>query len=169
MLVAAVGGVFIFSGRGSVVPHAEVVVPSATTTEQHTVPLVASITLVSGKALPTKTVTTRVATSSVPAAGVSTSTAVFVVEGASYSVAVSSNETVIDAMRTLEKTSGFTFTFQDYPSMGVFIDSVNGKKNANGMYWILYVNGTSSKLGASMTVIGPGDVVEWRYKKNGDY
>lgn len=98
-----------------------------------------------------------------------TSSVTVVVEGVSYSVSVLRDEKVIDVMKKLASESAFTFTSQEYPSMGVFIDSVNGKKNANGMYWILYINGESSKVGASLAVVKSDDVVEWRYKENGDY
>jgi hypothetical protein len=76
---------------------------------------------------------------------------------------------VIDAMQTLSERGELSFTTTGFPSMGVFIDAINGRENAGGMYWILYINGTSSPVGASAASIEVGDVVEWKYKKGGMY
>jgi len=93
-------------------------------------------------------------------------TATFKIDGVSISVPVHGGEKVIDAMRTAASAGHLTFTTREYPGMGQFIDSINGKKNENGTYWILYINDTSSTLGASTASIGPGDTVEWRYKNS---
>ena len=51
------------------------------------------------------------------------------------------------------------------PGMGAFVESINGQRNTNGFYWILYVNGTSSPTGASQTLVHANDSLEWRYEK----
>jgi len=82
-----------------------------------------------------------------------------------YSVNLTSGETVLDAMRALASTSSFTFAGRDYPSLGFFVDSINGQKNAGGRYWILYVNDVSATNGVSSTVLQAGDLIEWKYEK----
>lgn len=83
----------------------------------------------------------------------------------SYSMHVSPNETVLGAMRALEKLGDFVFGGKEYPGMGFFVESINGQKNSNNMYWILYVNGKLSGAGISQATIHPGDTVEWRYER----
>lgn len=91
--------------------------------------------------------------------------AVFKVGEKTYSVDIAAGETVIDAMRTLASTTDFTYTSRDYPGLGVFVDSIDGIKNAGGMYWILSVNGATSASGVSATTLKTGDVIEWKYEK----
>ncbi len=92
-------------------------------------------------------------------------TATFSIEGTRYDVAVAAKTSVLAAMRTLASTTLFRFSSREFPGMGAFIEGMNGKTNADGFYWILYVNGTRSPKGASQTFISPGDAVEWRYEK----
>lgn len=96
---------------------------------------------------------------------VTTSLATFKVGDKTYPLDIAPNETVIDAMRALASTNDFTFTASEYSGLGEFVDSINGQKGENGMYWILYVNGTLSAGGASATVLRDGDSVEWKYEK----
>ncbi|MDO8482104.1 MAG: DUF4430 domain-containing protein [bacterium] len=83
-----------------------------------------------------------------------------------YFAYVPENSSVLDAMRILTSTTNFTFTGKEYPSLGFFVDSINSKKNANGLYWILYINGKSSDVGASQATINSGDKIEWMYEKS---
>ncbi len=85
---------------------------------------------------------------------------------AMYHAHIPADTTVIGAMNILSSTTSFTFTGREYPSLGFFVDSINGKKNNGGLYWFLYVNGKSSETGASATTLHDGDIVEWRYEKN---
>lgn len=82
-----------------------------------------------------------------------------------YSVLVTPGETLLDAMTVLVPTSDLTFTGRDYPSLGFFVESINGIKNEKGMYWILYVNGTTSASGVSATTLKTRDIIEWKYEK----
>ena len=95
-----------------------------------------------------------------------TSRATFKVGDKTYQIKVAPNETVIDAMRSLASTGDLAYTSRDYPGLGTFVDSINGKKNANGMYWILYTNGVTASLGASAIVLKADDVIEWKYEKS---
>ncbi|MEK7601492.1 MAG: DUF4430 domain-containing protein [Patescibacteria group bacterium] len=83
-----------------------------------------------------------------------------------YGTYIASNESVLALMRSLASTTDFKFTGKEYPSLGFFVESINGKKNGDGAYWILYINGKSSDLGASNATIHAGDTVEWRYEKS---
>lgn len=89
-----------------------------------------------------------------------------VVEGHSYTTFAPAGATVLDAMRTLASTSDFTFTGRDYPSLGFFVESINGQKAEAKHTWILYVNGKLSGTGASQTTLKAGDSVEWKYEKS---
>ena len=90
----------------------------------------------------------------------------FAASGTSSGVYAPPGSTVLDAMRTLASTSDFTFSGRDYSSLGFFVDSIKGKENADGYYWILYVNGKSSDTGVSQTTLSAGDTVEWKYEKS---
>ncbi len=82
-------------------------------------------------------------------------------------IPVATRESVLQAMRSYASSSAaFSFTEIEYPSLGSMIDSIDARGNGNGFYWILYVNGVSSSLGASSAVVSPGDSVEWRYEKS---
>jgi hypothetical protein len=83
-----------------------------------------------------------------------------------YQVYAPEHASVLDVMRTLATTNAFSFSGKEFPSLGFFVDSINGKKNGDGLYWILYVNGTSSDTGASETFLKAGDAVEWKYEKD---
>lgn len=69
-------------------------------------------------------------------------------------------------MQTAAEDEGLAFIGKEYPSLGLFIESINGKKAESGYYWFLYINGVSSTQGVSSARISPGDVIEWRYKQS---
>jgi len=87
------------------------------------------------------------------------------VASTTYAVYTAVGSTVLDAMQAAASSTSFIFTGREYPSLGYFVESIGGKKNADGYYWFLYVNGKSSDTGASQTNLSTGDAVEWRYKK----
>ncbi len=88
------------------------------------------------------------------------------VAGKSYAAFAPIDSTVLDTMRTLASASDFTFSGRDYPSLGFFVDSINGRKTEKSYNWILYINGKLSNTGASQTTLKAGDAIEWRYEKN---
>ena len=53
---------------------------------------------------------------------------------------------------------------RSYPSLGSFIESIDGLKNGGGSYWMLYLNGVSASVGMSQATVVPGDHIEWRYE-----
>ena len=90
----------------------------------------------------------------------------------SFTFTATDTSTVLHAMNTLAAEGPFTFSGREYPSLGFFVDSINGlpaqagRKNAGGSYWFLYVNDESSNTGASQTTLKAGDTVEWRYQQS---
>ena len=88
-----------------------------------------------------------------------------VVGNLNYELAAPASSTVETSMTLLEKQNPvFTFTEKEFPSLGQFVSSINGKVNASGYYWFFSVNGTESNSGISQTVLHPGDVIEWKYE-----
>ncbi len=82
-----------------------------------------------------------------------------------HHVLAPAGSSVLDTMNVLASEGTLAFTSKEFPGMGTFIESIDGKKNANGYYWILYVNEKPSDTGATQTTLGEGDFVEWRYEK----
>lgn len=87
------------------------------------------------------------------------------VGSATYAVPFTDGDTALDAMRSA-KGAGFTFAGRDYAGLGFFVDSIDGKKDTDDYYWILYLNGATSTLGASAQKVHQFDIVEWRYEKD---
>ena len=87
------------------------------------------------------------------------------VGGQTYRGTAPTGATVLDAMNMLALSTNFRFTSKDFPGMGAFVESINDKRNADGFYWILHMNGKKSRKGISQTFIAPGDTVEWKYEK----
>lgn len=77
----------------------------------------------------------------------------------------STDQTVFECMQQRNETAGFTFRGRTFPSLGFFVDEINGLKNTKGFYWTLYINGAYSTVGASQYVVRTGDVIEWKYEK----
>jgi len=72
---------------------------------------------------------------------------------------------VLDVMNTLAAEGSFSFSGRDFPGLGFFVEEMNGRKNMDGYYWILYVNGTPSQTGASQTMLSDGNTIEWRFER----
>ena len=84
---------------------------------------------------------------------------------------VSYNVTVIDDTSafnaTLEASKGnFQVTFSWHPTLGVFINEIDGIPGTCA-YWELLHNGESSMLGASSLILQENDSITWNY--NTDY
>ena len=73
--------------------------------------------------------------------------------------------TVLDAMNARAAEGELLFSGRDFPGLGFFVEEINGKRSADGYYWILYINGELSDKGVSQARVEPGDIVEWRYEK----
>ncbi len=138
---------------------------TATTADTLKTPTAATSSPSSTKALSKQLAATsspRAAAVAVPAGYIQTTISV---SGLSYEVAVPAQNTVEDAMKlAAAQNPALTFTEKSFPSLGEFIESINGKPNANGYYWFLYVNGKSSDTGMSETILKPDDAIQWQYK-----
>lgn len=89
--------------------------------------------------------------------------ATLVVAGRHYPLP-SAGQSVLAAMQGLASSGTLSFSGREFPSLGFFVESIDGVSNAGGKYWILYHNGAQSQIGASNATISPGDVIEWRYE-----
>lgn len=88
-----------------------------------------------------------------------------IIESATYVPCVSGEMSVLSTMQ-IAAEDGLSFSGREYPGLGFFIDSINSKTAEDGYYWFLYINDESSSLGASLTHVVSGDVIEWRYKRS---
>lgn len=84
--------------------------------------------------------------------------------GKTYSTEIKEGGTVYDLMKELQnkKENNFIFKYKEYPSLGVFIEEINGIKGGNGKYWIYYVNDTEASVGVSKYVLREGDSILWK-------
>ena len=109
---------------------------------------------------------TDIVSAAVTAVTATTTHATFIVAEKEYTITVTQDKTVLDAMRALSAAGTFTFTGREYPGLGFFVDSIDGKKNAGGKYWVYYVNGVSATSGVSSQLVRTGDRIEWKYEKS---
>ena len=83
----------------------------------------------------------------------------------SYNVTVIEDTSAFNA--TLEASKGnFQVTFSWHPTLGVFINEIDGIPGTCA-YWELLHNGESSMLGASSLILQENDSITWKY--NTDY
>jgi len=89
-----------------------------------------------------------------------------VTESIVYTIPVTSSSTALAAMETYAVSNQhFSFSGRDFPGLGLFLEEIGGKKNKDGYYWTLFINGKLSELGASSAQVIPGDTLEWRYQE----
>ncbi len=154
-VLAVSAGVTFFEYRradvAEVTPSTQVANGSTATRGDPHIPAAAPIPTVGVSSQPT---TTSVVASSGIAA-----------ERSSYTIPVIVSGSVLEAMRAFASSSAFVFTGHDYPVLGFFVDSINGKGSADGFNWMLYINGKESPYGASSAVVSHDDTVEWRYER----
>ncbi len=82
-----------------------------------------------------------------------------------YESFIPEGSTVLKMMQQL-RAEGLTFVGRDYPSLGMFVESINGKAAETGYVWIFYVNGKEAQRGISQTTLSAGDSIEWKYEKS---
>lgn len=136
----------------------------ATTTPTHSAPTERVATVAVSNSADTPEITPDIST--VPGAAAEIPNAIFSVSGTSYGVYAPPGSTVLAAMQTLASTTDFTFTGREYSGMGYFVESISGKKAADGYVWIFYMNGIKSGKGISSVVVNEGDTIEWKYEKS---
>lgn len=83
-----------------------------------------------------------------------------------YQVSIKDGDTVYDVMNTLQssKENNFTFESKEYPSMGIFINGINGMKGEANKYWIYSVNSVESSISVSKYILKNGDSILWEQK-----
>ena len=64
----------------------------------------------------------------------------------------------------MQQRADIVYTSKQYPTMGSFLESLQGIRNANGKYWMLSINGTVSPVGMSQAQVTKGDTVVWTYE-----
>ena len=74
--------------------------------------------------------------------------------------------TVLEAMSEYAATHHFEYKTKEYPSLGLYVESINGVEATDGYYWILYINWKDSAKGASTAHVEKGDAIEWKYEKS---
>jgi hypothetical protein len=81
-----------------------------------------------------------------------------------YIFVIEDGNTVYEAMKNLQnnKENNFSFEYKEYPSLGVFVEKINGVKGESGKYWIYYVNDKQAQVGVSKYVLKEGDIISWR-------
>ena len=105
------------------------------------------------------------ATAATPSANLAEETVSIAIENERYQITAREGMSALEAMRAA-RDSGLAFDGKEFPGLGFFVESINGRRNADGYYWILYVNGTSSQTGASQTLLKNGDRIEWKYERS---
>ncbi|MEK7482676.1 MAG: DUF4430 domain-containing protein [Patescibacteria group bacterium] len=87
-------------------------------------------------------------------------------DSASTSVKAKYGGTCLDILKRGAATLNFDLQTKDYGEMGVLVEKIRDKKNGDGgNYWMYYVDGKLSDVGASQQEIYPGSIVEWRFEK----
>lgn len=88
-------------------------------------------------------------------------------DGETYTLKLPEGSTALDLMEEVRATQGFTFTGQESPGFGFFVESINGVQSdtETNTYWLYFINGESAQEGISAYVLEEGDIIEWRYEQ----
>lgn len=81
-----------------------------------------------------------------------------------YEIIFQENESLFNLMNRLQKENNFSFKYKEYPSLGIFVEEINNKKEENGKYWIYYINDKEGDIGASKYILKKGDIINWVLK-----
>lgn len=87
--------------------------------------------------------------------------------GENYSGKIKEGESVYQAMQnlTLDSKKSFLFKIKEYPSLGIFVEEINGVKNSFNKYWIYYINGEEAQVGISNYILKSGDIITWKLEE----
>lgn len=81
-----------------------------------------------------------------------------------YQTKVNEGSNVYFVMEQIKKENkDFDFKYKEYPSLGIFIEEINGVADSS-LYWIYYVNGKEASVGVSNYIIKNGDIISWSQK-----
>jgi len=81
-----------------------------------------------------------------------------------YEIAIGRDNSVYKTMDNLQKLEDFSFSYKEYPSLGIFINKINDIEGSRGKYWIYYVNGQEAQVGVSKYILKDGDIISWELK-----
>lgn len=76
--------------------------------------------------------------------------------------------TAADALLAAHAAGRLTADVKDFGGeLGIFVEALNGLANdpPSNQYWLLYINGVKSAVGASSALVRAGDTVTWKYEK----
>jgi len=83
--------------------------------------------------------------------------------GNRYDTQMKENSSVFDLMNKIKKeNNNFYFKYKEYPSLGIFIEEINGIKDGSGKYWIYYINNKEASVGVSKYILKEGDSILWK-------
>lgn len=90
-----------------------------------------------------------------------------IVQGTRYETEVREGSTVFELMKKIneENKNLFDFKYTENPTLGVFINEINGRAGGSLGYWIYYVNGIEASVGISNYKVNNGDQISWKYEK----
>ncbi len=86
-------------------------------------------------------------------------------QGNSFTFTAATEGTVLDSMHALAADGKLSFSGREFAGLGYLVEEINGRRSADGYYWILRVNGVLSDQGVSQARVESNDVIEWRYEK----
>lgn len=79
----------------------------------------------------------------------------------SFELEIKEESTAFDLLKKADLAVSYSNS-----ELGVFIESIGGRKNGNeGRYWLYYVNGEMAPVAADKQIIKPGDKVEFKFEK----
>ena len=65
----------------------------------------------------------------------------------------------------LEQLTGKAVVETKDSQYGLYVDSINGKKNGDGgKYWVFYVDGKLASIGAGEYITKGGENIEWKFE-----
>lgn len=82
----------------------------------------------------------------------------------SFSFFAKTDGTVEALMQRMHESAEITYVSKEYPTLGSFLESLQGIRNANGKYWMLSINGIRSSVGMSQAEVVAGDTIVWTYE-----
>lgn len=92
-----------------------------------------------------------------------------IIQETKYETEVREGSTVFELMKKIKEENNdeklFDFKYTENPSLGVFINEINGQVGGNDGYWIYYVNGIEAGVGISNYKVNNGDQISWKYEK----
>ena len=81
-----------------------------------------------------------------------------------YNLSTKEGTTLYQEMLNLQdlKENNFSFKGKEYPSLGFFVEEINGVKESPGKYWLYYTNGKEAPVGVSKYFLKNGDIINWK-------